>query len=49
LNDDAKSWLNYWGIKENNILQNTYYIKNIVQAKFKENLWPNKELEDKKN
>jgi hypothetical protein len=35
------------GIKEEVILQNTNDIKNIVQAKFKENLWCDKELEDK--
>jgi hypothetical protein len=46
--NDAKSWLNHWGIKEEVILQNTDDIKNIVQAKFKENLWCDKELEDKR-
>ena len=36
------------GIKEEVILQNINDIKNIVQAKFKENLWCDKELEDKR-
>jgi hypothetical protein len=45
--NDAKSWLNHWGIKEI-VLQNTNDIKNIVQAKVKENLWCDKELEDKR-
>jgi hypothetical protein len=44
--NDAKSWLNHWGIKEV-IVQNTDDIKNIVQAKFKEKLWCDQELESK--
>ena len=36
--NDAKSWLNHWGIKEEVILENIVDIKNIGQAKFKENL-----------
>ena len=36
--NDAKSWLNHWGIKQEVILQNIDDIKNIIQAKFKENL-----------
>jgi hypothetical protein len=45
---DAKSWLNHWGIQEDVILQNIDNIKNIITSKFKENLWCNKELEDKR-
>jgi hypothetical protein len=40
--------LNHWGIKEEVILQNTNDIKNIIQAKFKENICCDKELEGKK-
>jgi hypothetical protein len=45
---DAKSWLNHWGIKEEVTLQNNDNIKNIITSKFKEKLWCNKELEDKR-
>jgi hypothetical protein len=45
--NDVKSSINHWGIKEELILNNTNDIINIVQDKFKENLWCNKELEDK--
>ena len=44
--NDVKYWLNHWGIKEV-ILQNIDDIKNIVQAKIKENKWCDKVLEDK--
>jgi hypothetical protein len=46
--NDVKYWLNHWGIKEEVVLKNTDDIKNMVKAKFKENLWCNKELEDKR-
>ena len=46
--DDSKSSLNHWGIKEEVILKNIDNIKNIVQDKFKENVWCEKELEDEK-
>jgi hypothetical protein len=46
--NDARSWLNHWGIEEEIILQNIDDIKNIAQAKFKVNLWCDKELEDKR-
>jgi hypothetical protein len=36
--NDAKSWLNHWGIKEEVILQNKIILKILLQAKFKENL-----------
>jgi hypothetical protein len=45
---DAKSWLNHWGIKEEVTLQNNDNIKNIITSKFKEKLWCDKELEDKR-
>jgi hypothetical protein len=45
---DAQSWLNHWGIKEEIILQNKDNIKNIITSKFKEKLWCDKELEDKR-
>jgi hypothetical protein len=44
--NDAKPWLNR--IKEEVILQNINDIKSILQAKFKENIWCDKELEDKR-
>jgi hypothetical protein len=31
---DAQSWLSYWGIMEDTILQNTNTIKNIIKSKF---------------
>jgi hypothetical protein len=46
---DAKSWLNHWGIKEEATLQNNDNIKNIITSKFKEKLWCNKELEDRRH
>jgi hypothetical protein len=45
---DAKSWINHWAIKEDAILHNTNNIKNIFISKFKENMWCDKELEDKR-
>jgi hypothetical protein len=43
----ARSWINYWGIMEHNILQNKDIIKNIIKSKFKEKMWCDKELEEK--
>ena len=45
---DGKPWLNHWGIQEEAIMQNIDTITNIVTSKFKENMWRDKELEDKK-
>jgi hypothetical protein len=45
---DAKSWLNHWRIEEEVTLQNIDTIKNTITSKFKEKLWCNKELEDKR-
>jgi hypothetical protein len=42
---DAESWLNYWEIIEDTILQNKDTIKNIIKSKFKEKMWCDKELE----
>jgi hypothetical protein len=44
---DAQSWLNYWGIMEETILQNKDTIKKNIKSKFKENMWCDKELEEK--
>jgi len=44
----TNSWLNQWGIWEDVILQNTDSMKNIITSKFKENIWCDKELEDKR-
>jgi hypothetical protein len=43
----AQSWLNYWGIMEDTILQNKETIKNIIKSKLKEKMWCDKELEEK--
>ena len=45
---DAQSWLNYWGIMEETILQKKYTIKKNVKSKFKEKMWCDKEFEEKK-
>jgi hypothetical protein len=45
---DARSWLNYWVIMEETILQKKYTIKKNVKSKFKEKMWCDKELEEKK-
>ena len=45
---DAKSRLNHWGMKEEAIMQNIDNITNIITYKFKENMWCDKELEDKR-
>ena len=37
--NDAKSWINHWGIKEEVIPQNTNDITNMVKAMFKEDIW----------
>jgi len=44
----TNSWLNQWGIWEDVILQNTDSMKNIITSKLKENIWCDKELEDKR-
>ena len=33
------AWLNFWGIDENDILENIDNVNNIITSKFKENLW----------
>jgi hypothetical protein len=43
---DARSWLNYWGIMEDTILQNKNTIKKNVKSKFKEKMWCDKECEN---
>jgi hypothetical protein len=45
---DAWSWLNYWGIMEDTILQPKDTTKKIVRLKFKEKMWCDKELEEKR-
>jgi hypothetical protein len=40
---DARSWLNYWGIMEQTILQNKDTIKKDIKSKFKEKMWCDKE------
>jgi len=44
----VKSWLNHWGIQEEVIVQNIDNIRNIITSKFKENMWCDKELVDKR-
>ena len=43
-----KPWLNHWGIQEEVIMQNFDNIRNIITSKFKENMWCDKELVDKR-
>ena len=45
---DTRAWLNHWEIDEKIALQNINNIRNIVTSKFKEKLWCEKDLEDKK-
>jgi hypothetical protein len=45
---DARSWINYWGIMEDTILQNKDTIKENLKSKFKEKMWCDKELEEKR-
>ena len=45
---DNKAWLNLWEIDKNFALQNINNIKNIVTCKFKEKMWCEKDLEDKR-
>ena len=45
---DTKAWLNRWEINENVALQTINNIKNIVTSKFKEKMWCEKDLEDKR-
>jgi hypothetical protein len=45
---DAKYWLNIWGIQEEAIMQNINNFTNIITSKFKENMWCDKELVDKR-
>ena len=42
------SWLNMWSIDKNVTLQNIDDIKNIITSKFKEKLWCDENLEDKR-
>jgi hypothetical protein len=39
----VKSFINHWGIKEEVIIQNINDIKSIIIAKFKENIWCDKD------
>ena len=45
---DTGAWSNCWEIDENVALQNINNIKNIVTSKFKEKMWCEKYLEDKR-
>ena len=47
-NKYAWSWLNYQGIMEDTILQNKDTVKKNVKSKFKERMWCDKELEEKR-
>jgi hypothetical protein len=44
----VKFWLNHWGIQEESIMWNIDNITNIITHKFKENMWCDKELMDKR-
>jgi len=45
---DSQYWLDNWVIKEELILYNKDNIKNIMTSTFKEELWSDKELEEKR-
>jgi hypothetical protein len=45
---DTKSWLDQWGIEEEVTLLSIDTIKTTIISKFKETLWNDKELEDKR-
>ena len=45
---DTRASLDHWEIDKNVALQNINNIKNIVTSKFKEKMWRNKYLEDKR-
>jgi hypothetical protein len=45
---DARSRLNFWGIMEETILQKKDTFKINVKSKFKEKMWCDKELEEKR-
>ena len=45
---DTMAWLNRWEMDKNVALQNINNIKNIVTSKFKEKMWCDKGLEDKR-
>jgi hypothetical protein len=47
-NKDAWCWLNYWEIMEDIIFHNKYTIKKIFKSKFKEKMWCDKDLEEKR-
>ena len=41
---DTMTWLNHWGIAENDILQNIINVKNIIISKFKDKFWREENL-----
>ena len=45
---DTKAWLEHWEIDEIGALQNINNIENIVTSKFKEKMWCEKDLKDKR-
>jgi hypothetical protein len=47
-NKDVKSWINHWEIQEQSIMHSIDNTTNIVTSKFKENMWCDKELVDKR-
>jgi hypothetical protein len=46
--EDVQTSLSHWGIMEETILQNKDTIKDIIKSKFKEKMWCDKELEEKR-
>ena len=46
--NDSQSWLEYWGLKEEIMLENKDNIKNTITSKLKNKLWNDKELEGKR-
>jgi len=45
---DAQSWLNLWGIKEEIIMGSKDNIKDTITSSFKDKMWDAKELEGKR-
>ena len=45
---DTRDWLNHWEIDENVALQNINNIKNIFTSNFREKMWCEKDLDDKR-
>ena len=43
---DAMSWLNHWGILEEDALRDINIVKRTIITKFKKKMWSNREIEN---